>query len=33
MKKSLLRRALMDTLPVMTGYVLLGFGFAETLHV
>lgn len=27
MKKDLLRRALLDTLPVMTGYVFLGFGF------
>jgi 4-azaleucine resistance transporter AzlC len=27
MKKSLLRQALLDTLPVMTGYVFLGFGF------
>lgn len=27
MKKSLLHRALVDTLPVMTGYVFLGFGF------
>ena len=27
MKKTLLRRALLDTLPVMTGYVFLGFGF------
>ena len=27
MKKDRLRRALLDTLPVMTGYVFLGFGF------
>ena len=27
MNKTLLRRALVDTLPVMTGYVFLGFGF------
>ena len=27
MKKTLVRRAFRDTIPVMTGYVFLGFGF------
>ena len=32
MKQSILRAAFRDTLPVMTGYVFLGFGFGILLH-
>lgn len=32
MKKSAVRSAFLDTLPVMTGYVFLGFGFGILLH-
>lgn len=32
MKKSAIRTAFMDTLPVMTGYVFLGFGFGILLY-
>ena len=32
MKKSILRTAFLDTLPVMTGYVFLGFGFGILMH-
>lgn len=32
MKKSALRSAFLDTVPVMTGYVFLGFGFGILLH-
>ena len=32
MKKSAIRSAFLDTVPVMTGYVFLGFGFGILLH-
>ena len=32
MKTSALRRAFLDTVPVMTGYVFLGFGFGIVMH-
>ena len=32
MKKNLLRAAFLDTVPVMTGYVFLGFGFGIVMH-
>lgn len=32
MNKSLLRTAFLDTVPVMTGYVFLGFGFGILMH-
>ncbi len=32
MKKTAIRAAFLDTLPVMTGYVFLGFGFGILLH-
>ncbi len=32
MNKSLLRAAFLDTVPVMTGYVFLGFGFGILMH-
>lgn len=32
MKKQTIRRALLDTVPVMTGYLFLGFGFGIVLH-
>ena len=32
MKKNALRAAFLDTVPVMTGYVFLGFGFGILLH-
>ena len=32
MSKSLLRTAFLDTVPVMTGYVFLGFGFGILMH-
>ena len=32
MKKNLLRAAFLDTAPVMTGYVFLGFGFGIVMH-
>lgn len=32
MKKQLLRTAFLDTVPVMTGYLFLGFGFGILLH-
>lgn len=32
MKKSAVRSAFLDTLPVMTGYVFLGFGFGILMH-
>ena len=32
MKKNAVRRAFLDTVPVMTGYVFLGFGFGIVMH-
>ena len=32
MKKSAVRAAFLDTVPVMTGYVFLGFGFGIVMH-
>ena len=32
MKKDAIRRAFLDTVPVMTGYVFLGFGFGIVMH-
>ena len=32
MKKDAVRTAFLDTLPVMTGYVFLGFGFGILMH-
>lgn len=32
MKKNLLRTVFLDTVPVMTGYVFLGFGFGIVMH-
>ncbi len=32
MKKSAIRAAFLDTLPIMTGYVFLGFGFGILMH-
>ena len=32
MKKNAIRRAFLDTVPVMTGYVFLGFGFGIVMH-
>ena len=32
MKKNLLRAAFLDTVPVLTGYVFLGFGFGIVMH-